>query len=171
MNNINRNTVKWLTVAMIVLAVAVPSFAATTGSLALSGSVAGILSISVSDQGATGLDLSADKTGGVLVASVTEISNKVGGYTVTVSTLNGSGSGKFVGATSGNTDTLTYTIDYAGTAKAFTGNTATLTDTTGKTPRLGTAKALRIFYDGTAGLDPLREDSYTDTLNFTITVK
>jgi hypothetical protein len=167
MNNINKNTVRLLTVALFVLAVALPTFAASA-TLDLQGVVAQKLEIAVTpDAAASSLVLDADNSvDGVVVASVKETSNSRTGYTVTVSSL-------YTGNLQGQDDSshkISYTISYDGTTYPVS-SPATVVDTTGKTQRNGNPKAVKIFYDGTFSGEGPYADTYKDTLTFTIAAK
>jgi hypothetical protein len=145
-------------------------FAATTGTLTLTGTVPPILEITVTAlPAASTLDLST--TTDTAVATVTERSNKKGGYTVTVESANAKAMGSaqpfFKSSDPANADTLSYSITYGGTAVTFAGGTALVTDSNSRTTGAGTSKEVRVTYTG----DFLYEDTYTDTLTFTITAK
>lgn len=144
---------------------------ATTGTLALTGTVAQNISIDLSVNTFT-LTLTDNSTvTDAAVATATERSNARAGYTVTISSghgVNGSNSLYLAGVTSGNTDTIPYTLKYDGTLADFTSGTATVTDTTARTN--GSAvKAITVSYTVPDGA--LNADDYTDTLTFTITGK
>lgn len=66
-----------------------------------------------------------------------------------------------------NTDTLSYSITYGGSSVTFTSGSAVVTDSNSRTPGVGTSNEIRVTYIG----DFLYEDTYTDTLTFTITAK
>ena len=165
------NKVKALAVSAAILLAAIPSFAATTGTLTLTGTVPAVLDISVTAQpAASTLDLSATISG-VSVASVTERSNRKPGYTVTLHSVN-AGSGTtflFKSADVTNTDSLAYTLTYGGSPVTLVSGSALITDATAKTPAAGVTKDLQISYNGAASF--LNQDSYSDTLTFTITAK
>ena len=141
-------------------ALAVPTFAATTGTLALSGSVAAITSITVTpDANASALPIGAATTD-LKIATVNELSNNKTGYTVTLSSLNGSTLKEASG-----TDSLAYTLKYGSNAVTFTGSTATLTNSsTRSSSAAGTSNDLTISFPAAF----LNADSYSDTLTFTI---
>ncbi len=169
---INRNNMAKLIVASAVLLLAsIPVFAATTGTLSLQGTVAGVLDIAVAPQPeASALDLSVNQAN-LLVANVTEKSNRKAGYTVTLTSQNaGAGSAFFFkSADAANADTLAYTLAYNGAAVNLVAGTALITDAGAKTPAAGVTKDLRISYNGAAAF--MNEDTYADTLTFTITAK
>lgn len=72
-------------------------------------------------------------------------------------------------ADAGNSDTLAYTMTYGGTAVSLSSGTAVVTDVTTKSNAAGTDNELRISYTGSGQF--LYEDTYEDTLTFTITAK
>lgn len=171
----NKSMLRKLTLLTILLVV-VSAFAAAqttpqSGTINLSGTVPLILHIDVVDNGsATGLDLSSD-IAKFQIGSVTEYSNNIGGYTVSVSSANAldsNGNPQFIGGASGNTDTLAYQFywDSETTARDLSTNNL-LIDATGKSS--GTTKAVAISY--TAPASPAYADSYSDTLTFTIAAK
>jgi hypothetical protein len=161
---------KLLTVALFVLLACSPVFANTSGTLVLQGTVPGILDISVAASSiSASLDLSA--TSQFVVASVTERSNKRAGYTVTVSSQNATGAASGIpflkGGDAANTDVLEYALAYGGVPVSLSGGSAIISDVSTKTPAAGTVKPLQISYNG----EFLFEDTYSDTLTFTIAAK
>lgn len=148
-----------------------PAIAQTTGSVTLTGTVPAVLDITVTAlPAASSLDLSVDTTN-LAVATVVERSNKKGGYTVTLESANakvlGGSAAFFKSADPANTDTLTYSISYGGTPVTLSAGSALVTDSNTKTLGTGTSKTVAISYTGAF----LYEDSYSDTLTFTITAK
>lgn len=145
----------------------------TTGTLNLSGSVPGILEITVTpDAGAASLDLGIDAAN-TRVADVTERSNKKAGYTVSIESANAATSGSD-SAFFSNTDpavssTLSYTITYGGSAVTLVGGSATVSDVAGKSTAAGTVNEVAISYNGAS--DFPYEGTYEDTLTFTIAAK
>ena len=165
------NKMKWIVAAVAMLAVALPGFSATTGTLVLQGTVPGILEISVSAlPAASSLALETTQTN-LAVANVTERSNRKAGYTVSLQSANaGSGSSFFFkSADVANTDTLDYTLTYDGSPVSLVAGTALITDASARTPSAGVVKSLAISFAGAASY--LNEDAYADTLTFTITAK
>lgn len=165
------NKTCWILAGMI--AIAAPGFAATTGTLTLSGTVPGILEITVTPTAsASALDLSIDVTD-LPVATVNERSNRKAGYTVSVSSANAlaaaSDQAFLASADPLNADTLEYTLSYDGVPVVLAAGTAQVSDVWAKTPASGTDKELTISYNGTASF--LNADAYADTLTFTITAK
>ena len=167
------NMKKFTVVGLMLVLAAGGAFAATSGTLNLVGTVPGILEISVSAESVAGnLDLTTDQTD-LLVATINERSNKKAGYTVTLESQTaaaGDGSTSvFASADTGNPDTLTYTMSYGGSAVNLSGGSALVTDVTDKSNASGTNNELRISYTGSG--EWLFEDTYEDTLTFTITAK
>ena len=156
-----------------ILAFATPSFAATTGTLTLSGTVPGILEIVVTPTpAASALDLTVDASN-LAVASVNERSNRKAGYTVSVSSANAlaaaSNQAFLKSADVLNADTLSYSLSYDGSPVALVAGNAQVSDVWTRTPAAGTDRELTISYSGTASF--LNADAYADTLTFTITAK
>jgi spore coat protein U-like protein len=142
--------------------------AATTGTITLQGTVAQSCNITVTPQtGYNALDLSTSPTS-LNVATVNETCNDPKGYTVSMTTANGTTTGVLKGAIAGNPDTVTYNVTYNGSAVTLAGSTATVTNVTAKTAAAGVTKNLNIAYTGNSNLGA---DTYTDTLTFTITAK
>ena len=162
-----KKTIVGLFIALFVL-VGGTAFAQNT--LLLQGTVPSILSVTVAANGAANtLDLTTAQTD-LLVATVTERSNSVSGYIITLDSANATGAvATLNGITGGNTDTLTYTIGYGGAAVTLVSGAATVTDTTGKTASTGAVKNVTISFDGTGSF--LNADTYEDTLTFTIAAK
>lgn len=165
------NSRKWIVLAFAILGIAIPGFAATTGTLVVQGTVPGILEITVSAlPAASALDLTSNQVN-LPVADVTERSNRKAGYTVTLQSANSGAGNSFYlkSADPLNADTLAYTLSYGGSAVTLVAGTATITDATAKTSAAGNVKSLTISYSGSASF--LNEDAYADTLTFTITAK
>ena len=151
------------------------AFGATSATITLKGTVAGILEITITPEaGHDSLDF-ASLQNGLLVATVTERSNLAAGYTVTIESANatsaGGGAQFFRSATNpnSNTDTLDYTMDYGGVAVILVNGRALVSDVSQKTPGAGFQKQLTISYD--ASMAFLTADAYQDTLTFTIAAK
>jgi len=164
----NKNSKIILTVAMLVLLASAGVFARNT--ITLTGSVPSILEITATATAAAStLDLTANEPG-LTVGNVVERSNKKAGYTVSVTSANAAGGAGdvafFKSADAGNTDTLNYSITYGKTAVTLSGGSDALPSVAGKTSVAGTSNAVVIAYDGSALL--LYEDTYSDTLTFTI---
>jgi hypothetical protein len=160
------NKAKGLAVIALIFAMAIPSFAATTGTISLSGSVGGLCDLTVTQATGNSNLAVTTKVTNATIATFVEKSNKASGYTVTLTSANSS---VLKGSLSGNTDTLSYTLAYGGTAIDLSSGSAVITNSSSKTGSAGLTKILAISFDGTASL--LGEDSYTDTLTFTIAAK
>ncbi|MBC7538949.1 MAG: fimbrial protein [Bacteriovorax sp.] len=152
---------KKLLLATTFLALASTSFAATTGSLLLQGTVAQKISLVVTSQSiASTLDLSTSQTD-LVVASVNEQSNSKTGYKMTISSANLSKIKRTDGA-----DVLSYTMKYNGSAVGLSsaGGT-TITNSAGTSVNLN--KSVSISYTGVAA-ESMVEGTYADTVTFTI---
>jgi hypothetical protein len=147
------------------LALATASFAQSSATLTISGSVAAVNTITVAPQsGYNALDLvngATDK----LVGIATETSNDVQGYKVTLSSANaGTGAQAFLKGTGGNTDVVNYSVKYNGTAATLSGGSATVTSATGRTVSSGVTKNIAVTFAGSW----LAADTYSDTITLTI---
>ena len=145
--------------------------AATTGSIAISGSIPAIVEISISGE-SIAQNLPLTKTvSDLTVANVTERSNKKAGYTVVLESANAKGSGSSAPSlTSAETqDVLPYAIKYDGNPVNFTGGAAVVSDASAKAGASGITKAVTVSFDGAAHF--LDESVYGDTLTFTIIAK
>lgn len=161
---------KWLIVAIAALLACSPVFANTTATLIIQGTVPGVLDISVAaDSVSRSLDLSANGT--FTIASVTERSNKRAGYTVTLTSENAAASASGMpvlkSSDATNTDSVPYMLTYGAATVALSGGSAVISDAATKTPAAGISKPLGISYVGQF----LFEDTYSDTLTFTIAAK
>jgi hypothetical protein len=153
---------------IVALLVAVSGFSANTGTLVLTGTVAGAIDITVTPNAASSaLVLTVDATL-LTVASINEKSNLVAGYDVTLSSLNGVAGGLASGSLNGATDSLAYDINYGGADLTMASGLADITSNFGVTGASGLDKDLKISYIGNAGL---AIDTYTDTLTLTIASK
>lgn len=155
-------SLKSLSLVALIAFAALPSFAATTGTLSLSGTVAPMTAITVTaDPNASNLPVGQSATG-LKVATVNELSNSKTGYTVSLSTANGGLLKEVDGS-----DALAYTLSYNGVEVAFSSGTATISNVSSRTTGLGSSKDLAISFSAAF----LNADSYTDTLTFTIAAK
>jgi hypothetical protein len=160
--NGNRNS-KLVSLIVILAALALSAFGATTGTLSLSGTVASILEIVVNpDPAASALPITTTVADSK-IATVIERSNKKAGYTVTLQTANGA----LLKGQTGNSDNLAYSLKYAGANVNFVLGSATISAVASKTAPAGTSKDLTISFDGASSF--LVEDTYSDTLTFTMT--
>ena len=146
---------------LLALVLSTATYAATTGTLSLSGTVAQELSITVTAEGAAAsLDLSATQTD-LKVATVNEKSNSNTGYTISAKSTNGSL------LKNGALDQLAYTITYDG------GSAVTLTTTDQVVKTVSTAglhdndSDVDITYTGKPAAQMI-VGTYTDTITFTI---
>lgn len=147
--------------------VAFPAAASQTGSVALSGSVAISCSIGVSNIGnASTLNLTANQTN-LTVATINENCNDRAGYSVVLATVNGTTTGLLKGTGTGF-DTVSYTVTYGGAAVTFAAGSATVTNVSTRTGASGVNDNINITYTGNTNLF---NDTYTDTLNLTLTTK
>lgn len=147
------------------LTLATASFAQSSATLTISGSVAAVNTITVAPQaGYNALDLingATDK----LVGIATEKSNDVLGYHVTLASANaGTGSQAYLKGTGGNTDVVNYSVKYNGTAVTLSGGSATVTSATGRTASSGVTKNIAVTFAGSW----LAADTYSDTITLTI---
>jgi hypothetical protein len=156
---------KQIVVICGLLALATASFAQSSATLTISGSVSAVNTITVAPQsGYNALDLvngATDK----LVGIATETSNDVLGYHVTLASANaGTGSQAFLKGTGGNTDVVNYSVKYNGNAVTLSAGSATVTSTTGRTPSSGVTKDIAVTFAGSW----LAADTYSDTITLTI---
>ena len=155
-------TKRSVAIAVALAAAMAPIFAlSATGTLALSGSVAPITTISVTaDPNASALPVGSAASN-LKIATVVELSNSKSGYTVTLSSTNGASLKETAG-----TDSLPYSLTYGGNPVTFTAGSATLTTSgTRSATAAGSSNVLAISFSAAF----LNADSYTDSLTFTIT--
>lgn len=137
------------------------SFAATTASVTLSGSVPAATAIVVNPVSPyNNLDLTTTQTN-LLVANVREINNTTLGYIVRVSSLN-AGALK-----NGPTNSIAYTAKYNGVTFNLTVAPVTVTTQGTQTSVINIVKPLTISYTGQPSENQFN-GSYSDTLTFTI---
>lgn len=134
-------------------------YPATSAQLEIMGNVPSILDIKIKSIN-TNLDLSKDASS-LVVAELIITSNRLNGYTISVSSSN---DGKFVNL-EGASDTLSYTIEYNGNSYDLS-NTQIIEDKS--TKENATTKEIYISYSGDR---MLTAGDYRDTLIFTITAK
>ena len=147
--------------------------AATTGTIALSGSEPAILEITVtSEQAASNLPLNTSVTD-LKVGTVVERSNKKAGYTITLGSANALAAATVTASlrSTETVDFLPYSIKYGGNPVAFqsSGGAAVVTTVTSKTSAAGSVKNLTITFDGASAF--LDQAVYSDVLTFTIIAK
>jgi len=160
-----------LVAAAVVLSTLVVAGAAaqTTANLTLSGTVPAILSLTMTaEPGIASLDLTQDIN--MKIATFVEKSNKRAGYNVSVSSASAMAASVdapfFKGSDPLNTDQLAYTITYGGASPTFSAGSAILKTSTTRTSKDGVSSEAFLVFAG-AALFP-NEDSYSDTLTFTI---
>lgn len=135
--------------------------AATTGSITLSGIVPKIVSISITGQGVyNNLDLSTTATN-LLVANVTEASNDINGYSVTVASAN-------AGLLKNGAFQLAYTAKYNNTTFTLSATPVVVTSVASQVAVVNVTKPVVISYTGT-GAALMMSGTYSDTLTFNIT--
>jgi hypothetical protein len=156
-------SVKVLVLVALFAAAVIPCFAADgTANLTLSGSVAPKTTIAISVPSATLSKLATAGAQTESIATLTEVCNKAGGFTVNVTSAN---LGYLKGGSS-SPETINYSLTYGSTTVALTSANALLYSQTTKTSKDGATQALSVSYTG----DEARAaDTYTDTLTFTIT--
>lgn len=137
------------------------SFAATSGSLLLQGTVAQKISLAVTPASAAStLDLALSQTD-LVVASVNEKSNSKTGYKVTITSANLSKLKRVDGL-----DVLSYTMKYNGSAVSLSSAAGT-TITDSAASSVNTNKDVSISYTGLAA-ELMIEGTYDDTVTFSI---
>jgi hypothetical protein len=149
-----------LAVAFILI-LTTSTYAATTGTLLLQGSVPQKISLSVTPQAiASTLDLAVSQND-LVVASVNEKSNSKTGYKVTIASDNLSKLKRVDGS-----EVMAYTMKYNGSAVALSAASGTtITNSAASTVNLN--KSVSISYTGVAS-ESMIEGSYSDTVTFTI---
>jgi hypothetical protein len=161
-----KRSILTLLVTFLFALVSISVFAANTGTLLLTGTVAASTNILVTPAAVFPLDLTVNQTN-LTVATVNEQSNDHLGYTVTVASTNLAGAGTqpfFKDAASG--DTLNYTLTYNAVAVVFSSGSSQLTNASAKTVPAGVNNILAISYTGSSTISA--SNNYTDTLTFTI---
>lgn len=147
------------------------AFAATSGSLVLSGSVPAILSISVSGNAAASNLPVTTNVSDLPVATVVELSNKKAGYTVSLqsaSALASGGSSPSLESVE-SLDILPYVLKYDGTVVSFSSGSAVVANVSSRTGMSGTSRSVTVSFNGASHF--LDESTYSDTLTFTIAAK
>ncbi len=155
-----------IAVAVALVAFALTGMAQLSGNITISGTVANSTSITVAPQtGYNSLNI-AGGVSGQTVAIATEKSNDKIGYTVKLTTANApTGTAAFLkGGTSGNTDTVPYTMTYGGIAVTLVSGSATVTSASVRTISTGVAKNLNVTIPSVW----VNADTYSDTITLTI---
>ena len=144
-----------------VICISSAAWAASTGSITISGVVAQHTDIVVASvAGYNALDLSATATD-LTVANVTEKNNTTLGYKVTLSSAN---AGKLKNGTLGY---VTYTAKYNATSVALSTTPTNVTTSAAATSIVNVTKPFKISYTG-VDTTTLMQGTYSDTLTFTI---
>jgi hypothetical protein len=160
-------SIKFVAIVALLLALAIPSFAATTSTISLSGSVSPTCSIDVTQPTTNGsLAITTNVTKST-IATIKEKSNVTNGYSVTLSSANG-------WSLKGSSTSLAYTLSYGPTGSIVdlttaVGTPVTLTDSTTATVSGGVTKYLQITFLG-ANVE-LPSGDYTDILTVAIVAK
>ncbi|MDX9958041.1 MAG: hypothetical protein AB7T74_13220 [Clostridia bacterium] len=155
-------------VSLIALVSFVPAFAQTIdltntqASVVITGNVPQILKAVLN---LTDLDLDLQLGGTELLGDVTLISNRIGGYSLSVASTNG---GKLMGDDVGNVDNFPYTFIFGGTPFDLSTGNYVFSDTV-KTTKAGNTKTVEVSFTGYDDRpDMVNADTYSDTLTFTI---
>lgn len=162
---------KYLSMIALVAIIAFPAAAATTGNIAISGTVPAIIELAVTSE-AVAQNLPLTQTVSDLrVATVVERSNKKAGYTVVLESSNAKAHGTPSPTlkSAETNDELPYSVKYDGANAQFIGGAAIVSDVSSKTVAEGVAKAVTVSFNGADYF--LAESSYGDTLTFTIIAK
>lgn len=140
---------------------AAPLYGAVTGSITLSATVPAATAIVVTGTGSYNtLDLSTAATN-LAVASIREINNTTGGYTVTAASTN---AGKLKNGSAGS---VTYTAKYNGSSFTLSSSPVNVTTSPASTSVVNIVKSLQISYAAQPA-GSLMAGTYSDTLTFTI---
>jgi len=162
---------KYMSMIALAAIIAFPAAAATTGSIAISGTVPAIIELAVTSE-AVAQNLPLTQTvSDLLVATVVERSNKKAGYTVVLESSNAKANGTPSPTlrSAATNDELPYSVKYDGANAQFTGGVAIVSDASAKTVAEGVSKAVTVSFNGADYF--LDESSYGDTLTFTIIAK
>lgn len=136
-------------------------FAATNGSIFLSGSIPKVVSVTVTPvAGYNNLDFTTTATN-LVVANITEQSNVQAGYTITCSSAN-AGLLK-----NGLVDSIPYTAGYNGTSFSLSSTPVVISNNGSTNSVVNVTKPLTINYTGVSHVDKM-DGTYSDTLTFTI---
>jgi hypothetical protein len=161
----DRAKIQAILCAAFLTALALPGFAASSFTIALSGSVSATCSLTVTTASAASSLPVTTKVTGTTIATVVEKSNASSGYTVSLSSANG-------WLLAGSSQSLAYALSYGGTAvdtSTAAGVATTLTNSTSTTASAGISRTLAISFDGASSLLP--SGDYTDTLTISIAAK
>jgi hypothetical protein len=153
---------KRICILALVVAMAIPGFAATSYNISLSGSVSATCSLTITTATAASSLPITTKVTNTTIATIVEKSNAASGYTVALSSANG-------WLLKGSSANLAYTLAYGGTAvdtSVAAGVSTTITSSTATTASAGSSKILAISFDGASSLLP--SGDYSDTLTISI---
>ncbi len=143
--------------ALTILTLSFSSFAGTSATLLLKGTIATILNIAVTpESSASALDLSTTQSN-TRVAVVQEKSNSASGHKVTISSQN-------LGVLKNNNESFVYSLAYNGTVLNLA---SPVTQTQSAASAVTVNKNVNISYTGVPA-DQLVAGDYTDTITFTI---
>lgn len=152
---------KKLLIAASFMTIASSAFALTTGSIQLQGSVAQVISMTVTAQSiANTLDLTTTQND-LKVATVNESSNSKTGYTMTIASANLSKLKRTDGP-----ETLSYTMKYNGSVISLASVGGTVI-TNSSASVVNVNKDVNISYTG-ASAATMVQGTYADTVTFTI---
>jgi hypothetical protein len=151
--------------ATLVMAAATSTYAASTGTLTLSGNVAAVNDITVTPNGTnnTSLNIMGGESG-KNVASVTEVSNDINGYKIQIHSANG-GQLQLAGQPSKYT---TYQISYAGgsyTTPPLSASPVTIKNVSSLSALTSSTSAVAV---NVAAYPTALAGTYSDTVTFTI---
>ncbi len=145
------------------LVAAISSFAATTGSVAVNGTVLPVLSVAVSNASVTVASLS-DTGGTVDLGKATFISNYKS-WKVSFSSANG---GKLKHSDSAVSDVINYTFTAGSLASNASLSGAKEVNLTTKTAKAGDDYAMSITYGANNSTSYLTSGVYSDTITITV---
>ncbi len=151
----------FLSIAVAALAITSASWAASTGSITISGVVPQHTDIIVTPvAGYNALDLATTATD-LSVANVTEKNNTALGYKVTLSSAN---AGALKNGTAGS---IAYTAKYNSTSVTLSATPTNITTSPAASSVVNVTKAFKISYTG-VDTTTMMQGTYSDTLTFTI---
>lgn len=149
---------KFIILGLLVSAV---SFAATTGSITISGSIPAATAIVVTPvTGYNALDLTTTAVD-TQVATVREINNTPNGYLIKLTSQN---AGALKNGTLGN---VSYTAKYNASTVTLSSTAQTIVTSPASNSVVNVLKNFTVSYTGQAA-DTLMQGTYSDTLTFTI---
>ena len=167
-----QNTWKaWLGAVAASSLLSIDAYGRSSQSLVLTGNVDTSCTLVVTGSGNNGFDIGVTETA-KLVGTVEEICNDPNGYTVTMTTTNGTTSGLLKSANA--KDEMIYDVKYGDSPTAVTITDKSAEVTTAVGPSVGSdgrgaVKNVKIAYRGSRYT--LHATDYTDTLTFTIAAR